>query len=102
MVIGAAGSFAAVSTLLGSPLLGAFLLMEVVRLAGPMIGVVLPAGPAGGGDRLARLPRPQRLTGLGHVLARPFPTFRRSSQPTVAEFGWAIAIGVLAAVLGTG
>ena len=28
MVIGAAGSFAAISTLLGSPLVGAFLLME--------------------------------------------------------------------------
>lgn len=44
VVIGAAGSFAAVSTLLGSPLLGAFLLMEVAGLAGPMVGVVLVPG----------------------------------------------------------
>ncbi len=44
LVIGAAGSFAAVSTLLGSPILGAFLLMEVAGLAGPMMGVVLVPG----------------------------------------------------------
>ena len=44
MVIGAAGSFAAISTLLGSPILGAFLLMEVAGIAGPMIGVVLLPG----------------------------------------------------------
>jgi hypothetical protein len=43
-VVGAAGSFAAVSTLLGSPLLGAFLLMEASGLGGPTLGVVLVAG----------------------------------------------------------
>ena len=43
-VIGAAGSFAAISTLLGSPLVGAFLLMEIAGLGGPMLGVVLVPG----------------------------------------------------------
>ena len=43
-VIGAAGSFAAISTLLGNPLVGAFLLMEAAGLAGPMLGVVLVPG----------------------------------------------------------
>src|SRR5690349_5109074 len=43
-VLGAAGSFAAVSTLLGSPLLGAFLLMEAAGLGGAMMGVVLAPG----------------------------------------------------------
>ncbi len=43
-VIGAAGSFAAISTLLGSPLVGAFLLMEAAGLGGPMLGVVLVPG----------------------------------------------------------
>ncbi|CAM5538722.1 hypothetical protein SBADM41S_05461 [Streptomyces badius] len=43
-LVGASGSFAAVSALLGSPLLGAFLLMEVSGLAGPMLGVVLVPG----------------------------------------------------------
>ena len=43
-VIAAAGGFAAISTLLGSPLVGAFLLMEIAGLAGPMLGVVLVPG----------------------------------------------------------
>ena len=43
-VVGSAGSFAAVSTLLGSPLLGAFLLMEASGLGGPMLGLVLVPG----------------------------------------------------------
>ena len=44
MVIGGAGSFAAISTLLGSPLVGAFLLMEAAGLGGAMTGVVLLPG----------------------------------------------------------
>ena len=46
-VVGAAGSFAAISPLLGSPLLGAFLLLEASGLGGPMLGLVLLPGPAG-------------------------------------------------------
>ena len=37
---GAAGSFAAISTLLGSPIIGAFLLMEASGLGGPVLGLV--------------------------------------------------------------
>src|SRR3954451_21753828 len=44
LVIGVAGSFAAVSTLLGSPLVGAFLLMEASGIGGPLLGVVLVPG----------------------------------------------------------
>src|SRR6266516_762070 len=44
VVIGVAGSFAAISTLLGSPIVGAFLLMEVSGLGGPLLGVVLVPG----------------------------------------------------------
>lgn len=43
-VVGAAGSFAAVSALLGSPLLGAFLLMEASGLGGAVLGMVLVPG----------------------------------------------------------
>ena len=44
VVIGAAGSFAAIATLLGSPLVGAFLLMEMAGLGGPMMEIVLLPG----------------------------------------------------------
>ena len=44
-VIAGAGSFAAIATLLGSPITGAFpLLMESAGLAGTMMGVVLVPG----------------------------------------------------------
>ena len=43
-VVGAAGSFAAISTLLGSPLAAAFLLMEASGLGGPTLGLVLVPG----------------------------------------------------------
>ncbi len=52
------GSFAAVSTLLGSPLLGAFLLMEASGLGGAMMGRGAGAGPARRGYRRADLHRP--------------------------------------------
>jgi chloride channel protein, CIC family len=44
LVIGVAGSFAAVSTLLGSPIVGAFLLMEAAGVGGPLLGVILIPG----------------------------------------------------------
>src|SRR5205823_4027561 len=40
-VIAAAGSFAAIASLFGSPLLAAFLLLEAAGLSGPMVGLVL-------------------------------------------------------------
>jgi H+/Cl- antiporter ClcA len=39
-MVAAAGSFAAISTLLGSPLIGAFLLMEVSGLGGATLAIV--------------------------------------------------------------
>ena len=53
-VLAATGSFAAVSTLLGSPLLGAFLLMEASGLGGPTLGLRPRAGAAGVRYRLPR------------------------------------------------
>src|SRR5436853_203254 len=44
LVIGAAGSFAAIATLLGSPIAGAFLMMEAGGLGGPLMGMVLVPG----------------------------------------------------------
>ncbi len=100
VVIGAAGSFAAISTLLGSPIVGAFLLMEVAGIAGPMIGVVfLPGLLAAGIGSLVFLGL-DGLTGWGTFsLAVPdIPPF-----PSIDgyEFGWAIVVGVLGAVVGT-
>jgi H+/Cl- antiporter ClcA len=100
MVIGAAGSFAAVSTLLGSPILGAFLLMEVAGLAGPVMGVVLVPGLLAAGVGSLIFLGLNAITGLGtfELAVDGIPSF---SEIRISQFFWAIAIGVLAAALGT-
>ena len=98
-VIAAAGSFAAISTLLGSPLVGAFLLMEAAGLGGPMLGVVLVPGLLGAGVGSLIFVGLDAWTGYGTFsLAVPnIPSFGRPDGP---EFLWAIVIGLAAAVLG--
>jgi H+/Cl- antiporter ClcA len=100
MVIGAAGSFAAVSTLLGSPILGAFLLMEVAGLAGPTMGVVLVPGLLAAGVGSLIFLGLNAVTGLGtfDLAVEGIPAF---TEIRVSQFLWAIAIGLLAAALGT-
>ena len=64
-VIAAAGSFAAISSLLGSPLLGAFLLLEASGLGGPMLGLVLVPGLLAAGLGALMFLGLDSLTGLG-------------------------------------
>jgi H+/Cl- antiporter ClcA len=101
MLISAAGSFAAVSALLGSPLFGAFLLMEAIGISGAMGTLILMPGLLASGIGALIFIGLDSLTGLGSVsLALPgLPDFK---EPTGKEFLWAIAIGVIAAALGAG
>jgi H+/Cl- antiporter ClcA len=100
-VLASAGSFASISTLMGSPILGAFLLMEASGLGGPMLGVVLVPGLLAAGIGTLVFVGLDAWTGLGTFsLAVPgLPTF---SHPDVAEFGWALVIGVIAPFIGWG
>ena len=100
-VVAAAGSFAAISSLLGSPIVGAFLLLEAVGLGGPMLGVVLVPGLLAAGVGTLVFIGLDSLTGFGTFsLAVPWlPPFDR---PTGAMFGWAIAFGLVAPFIGRG
>jgi chloride channel protein, CIC family len=100
-VVAAAGSFAAISSLLGSPILGAFLLLEAAGLGGPMLGVVLVPGLLAAGVGSLIFVGLDELTGFGTFsLAVPgLPPFDR---PTLAMFGWAIAFGLVAPFVGRG
>jgi chloride channel protein, CIC family len=98
--VGAAGSFAAISTLLGSPLLGAFLLMEASGLGGPALGVVLVPGLVAAGVGSLVFVGLDSWTGLG-TFSLALPDLAHAGQPTLAEFAWALVIGVAAAVAGT-
>jgi H+/Cl- antiporter ClcA len=100
-VVAAAGSFAAISTLLGSPLLGAFLLMEASGLGGAMLELVLVPGLLAAGVGSLIFLGLDHLTGLG-TFSLAIPGLPHVGSPTGAEFLWALAIGVVAAPLGGG
>ncbi|MER7948576.1 chloride channel protein [Streptomyces sp. NPDC096079] len=100
-VVGATGSFAAVSTLLGSPITGAFLLMEASGIGGPMLGVVLVPGLLAAGIGSLVFIGLDSWTGLG-TYSLALPEVPHADRPDVAEFGWALVIGLAAALVGTG
>ena len=98
-VIAAAGSFAAISSLLGSPLLGAFLLLEAAGLGGPMLGLVLVPGLLAAGIGTLVFLGLDSLTGFG-TFSLAIPGLPPFDQPTGAMFLWAIVFGLVAPFLG--
>jgi H+/Cl- antiporter ClcA len=98
-VMASAGSFAAVSTLLGSPILGAFLIMEVAGVGGAALSLVtLPGLLASGIGALIFLGL-DNLTGLG-TFSLSLGTVPPGVDPTVATLLWAVVIGIVGAALG--
>jgi H+/Cl- antiporter ClcA len=100
-VIAAAGSFAAISSLLGSPLAGAFLLLEASGLGGAMVGVVLVPGLLAAGIGTLIFVGLDSLTGFG-TFSLAIPDLPPFDRPTGAMFAWAIVIGLVAPPLGRG
>lgn len=101
MVIGAAGSFAAISTLLISPLAGAFLLLEAAGIGGGLVSVVLAPGLLAAGIGALIFVGLDNLTGFG-TFSLAVPHIPAATAPTVGEFAWAVGIGLVAAIVGTG
>lgn len=101
MVVAAAGSFAAISTLLGSPLPAAFLLMEASGLGGAMMSVVLVPGLLAAGVGALIFVGLDSWTGYG-TFSLAIPQIPPVGTPTGAEFLWAIGIGLAAALLALG
>jgi H+/Cl- antiporter ClcA len=100
-MVAAAGSFAAISALFGSPLLGAFLLMEAVGLGGLSLELVLLPGLLSAGIGSLIFIGLGHWTGLGTFSLR-IGNLPHVGSPRASEFGWAIVIGVAAALVGTG
>jgi H+/Cl- antiporter ClcA len=98
-VVGAAGAFAAVAFLLGSPVVGAFLMLEAVGLMGPRAKAVLLPGLLCSGIGFLVAVGLNRWTGIGTVsmTLTDVPAF---SHPEGATFLWAIGFGTGAAILG--
>jgi H+/Cl- antiporter ClcA len=100
-VVAATGSFAAISTLLGTPLAGAFLLMEATSAGGLLATTVLLPGLLGAGVGALIFTGLDALTGYG-TFSLAIPDLPRAGAPTLAGFGWAVGIGLVAAVACTG
>ena len=100
MVMAAAGSFAAISTVFGSPVIGAVILIEAAGLGGARLPVVLLPGliAAGLGSLV--------FIGLGAWTGLSTSAWTLSpidlpayTQPTAVHFCWAVALAIAAAVV---
>jgi H+/Cl- antiporter ClcA len=98
-ILASAGSFAAISTLLGSPLLGAFLIMEVAGVSGATLSLVALPGLLASGMGALVFVGLDDWTGLG-TFSLALPSVPEAGSPTVATMWWALVIGVVAAALG--
>jgi H+/Cl- antiporter ClcA len=99
-MVAAAGSFAAISALFGSPLLGAFLLMEAVGLGGLSLELVLLPGLLAAGVGSVVFIGLGHWTGLG-TFSLKIGNLPHVGTPRAGEFAWAVVIGLAAALLGT-
>jgi H+/Cl- antiporter ClcA len=97
-VVAAAGSFAAISTLLGSPLAGAFLLMEAIGFGGVTLELVLLPGLLAAGVGALIFVGLGEWSGLG-AFSLAVPGLPHFARPDVAEFGWALVIGLAFGIL---
>ncbi|MGH3340242.1 MAG: chloride channel protein, partial [Propionibacteriaceae bacterium] len=99
MMMASAGSFAAISTLLGSPILGAFLIMEVAGVGGLTLSLVTLPGLLASGIGALVFVGLDNWTGLGSF-SLALTSVPPAEPPTLASLAWALVIGAAAAVLG--
>lgn len=98
-VMASAGSFAAVSTLLGSPLLGAFLIMEAAGIGGATLTLVAVPGLLASGIGALIFLGLDSWTGFGSF-SLGLTTVPPAVNPTLATMGYAVLMGVFGAGVG--
>jgi H+/Cl- antiporter ClcA len=98
-IMASAGSFAAISTLLGSPVLGAFLIMEAAGIGGATLSLVALPGLIASGIGALVFVGLDNWTGLG-TFSLALPSVPPAVDPTVATMTWALAMGAAGALLG--
>jgi hypothetical protein len=99
MLMAAAGSFAAISTVFGSPLIGAVLVIEAAAIGGAMLPVVLLPGLLAGGIGSLVFIGLGSWTGLSTdawrlepITLEPYPT------PTWEAFLWTVGLAAATAI----
>ena len=98
-IMASAGSFAAISTLLGSPVLGAFLIMEIAGIGGARLSLVTLPGLLASGIGALVFVGLDNWTGLGSF-SLALPSVPPAVDPTVATMAWALAMGAAGALVG--
>ena len=98
-IMASAGSFAAISTLLGSPVLGAFLIMEAAGIGGMTLSLVALPGLLASGIGALVFVGLDAWTGLG-TFSLALPSVPPAVPPTLASLAWAVAMGAVGALLG--
>ncbi len=98
-IMASAGSFAAISTLLGSPVLGAFLIMEAAGIGGMTLSLVALPGLLASGVGALVFVGLDGWTGLGSF-SLALPVVPPAVPPTLATMGWAVIMGAVGALLG--
>ena len=95
----AAGSFAAISTLFGSPLLGAFLIMETAGIGGIALSLVVLPGLLASGIGALVFVGLGNWTGLG-TFSLALQSVPPETEPTLPSLAWAVVIGAIGAGFG--
>ena len=98
-IMASAGSFAAISTLLGSPVLGAFLIMEAAGIGGMTLSLMALPGLLASGVGALVFVGLDGWTGLGSF-SLALPVVPPAVPPTLATLGWAVGVGAVGALLG--
>lgn len=100
VVVGAAGGFAALSFIFGSPLIAAVLMIEVTGIGGARLPLVLlPGLLAAGIGSLVSLGMGS-FTGLSSsAFALGTLSLPHFGHPDIAQFGWTIALAVVIAAI---
>lgn len=99
-LMAAAGSFAAVSSIFGSPVIGAVLIIEAAGLGGPMLSLVLLPGLVAAGIGSLVFVGLGSWSGLSTSAwaLSPFP-LPPWGGPSFGDFAWTIAIAIVAAIV---
>jgi len=98
-LMAAAASFAAISSLFGSPVIGAVILIEAAGLGGPTLPVILLPGLLAAGIGSLVFIGMGSLTGLSTSAYAISPLSLPSyPEPNVAAFAWTILLAVAVAV----
>jgi H+/Cl- antiporter ClcA len=99
LVLAAAGAFAALATIFGSPVIGAVIIIEASGLGGPMLPVVLLPGLMSAGIGSLIFVGIDSLTGLNtDAYALPPLSLPAYPVPRLADFLWTVPLALATAL----